>query len=118
MELFRGIFEDLFCRDQRRWFIGSLLSCIPGKTGIIIRRKWYSKRFRKAGGCLTVLQGTLISNPQEIECGDNVSIGPYNFIQAAGGLTLGSDVMLGPYVKIWTANHAFADYDRPVRLQG
>ncbi len=117
-ELLTSIYDDLFSRDLRSWFIATLISYIPGQTGIVIRRKWYSKRFKKAGKNLLILQGALILNPQKIECGDNVAIGIYNYIQGAGGLTLGSDVMFGPYAKIWTANHNMNDYNRPVRSQG
>jgi len=50
--------------------------------------------------------------------GDNVHIGTDNFLQGAGGIVIGNDVMLGPSVKIWSANHQYADPDVPVRLQG
>lgn len=117
-ELIKALYGDLFDRGLRSWLVSSLISYIPGETGIIIRRKWYSKRFKSVGKNLVILQGTLILNPQNIECGDDVSIGIYNYIQAAGGLSLGSDMMTGPYAKIWTANHNFSDYNIPIRLQG
>ena len=40
------------------------------------------------------------------------------FIQAAGGITIGNDVLFGPDVKIWSANHRFNDTDKPIRAQG
>ncbi len=41
-----------------------------------------------------------------------------NFVQAAGGLTIGDYTLLGPGVKIWTTNHVFENPDELIRKQG
>ncbi len=118
MKLLKLIYWDLNSGGMRDQYVAFLIRNIPGSFGMMIRRMWYSKRFKKCGTNLNVLEGTHIINPQNIECGDNVSIGVCNYLQAGGGIILESDVMLGPYVKIWTQNHNYRRYDIPVHSQG
>ena len=118
IETLKQLYWDLFFPGTRYHYISYILRDIPGGLGILLRRKWYSKKLKKAGKNLTVLPGTVILNPQNMECGDNVSIGVNNYIQAGGGLVIKSDTMLGPYVKIWTQTHNYKDYNTPVHSQG
>jgi maltose O-acetyltransferase len=117
-ELLRQLYWDFSSESIRYTYLAYILRDIPGGVGIYLRRQFYKKRFKRAGKNLIVLTGTFILNPQNIECGDNVHIGINNYIQAGGGLTIGSDAMLGPFVKIWTQNHNYKDYDMPVHSQG
>lgn len=51
----------------------------------------------------------------------NVYIGPHAYWSCQGGLTIGNNVIFGPYVKIWTANHNFngemLPYDKDMILK-
>jgi acetyltransferase-like isoleucine patch superfamily enzyme len=114
----KRFFWDIKSMSGRHALIECLLRDIPGGFGIHLRAWWYGKRFKKVGINLNVLPGTVIIHPENVECGDNVFIGYYNYLQAGGGLILGNDALLGPYVKIWTQNHIYTDPDIPVRLQG
>ncbi len=38
-------------------------------------------------------------------------------IQADGVVEIGEDVLLGPGVKIWSANHGFSDPSKPIQDQ-
>jgi len=51
-----------------------------------------------------------------VEIGDYSSFGNRCVIQ--GGVKIGSHVMMGPDVKIYTRTHNFQDISRPMRLQG
>lgn len=51
-----------------------------------------------------------------VEIGDYSSFGNRCVIQ--GGVQIGSDVMMGPDVKIYTRNHNMQDASIPMRLQG
>jgi maltose O-acetyltransferase len=51
-----------------------------------------------------------------VEIGDYSSFGNRCVVQ--GGVRIGSDVMMGPDVKIYTRNHNMQDIARPMRLQG
>ena len=117
-DLIRQFSRDMSSISKRSLYVSCLLRNIPAEVGVFMRRSWYAKRFQKAGKNLRILSGCVILNPGKIVCGDNVSIGMCNFIQAGGELHIGSDVMLGPYVKIWTQNHNFEDGNKPVRTQG
>ena len=50
--------------------------------------------------------------------GNNSFIGRGTFINAAGGVRIGSDVLIGPGVKIWSADHQFSSREIPIRAQG
>ena len=56
----------------------SLFKCfviyLPGEAGIILRRWYYSKRFRKCGKNLSIATNVQISDPSMIEVGDDVMI--------------------------------------------
>ena len=118
LNLIKQFFGDLSSSGQRNLYASYLLGNIPGEAGIFIRRSWYARKFQRSGKNLRILSGCVILHPEKIVCGDNVSIGMFNFIQAGGGLSIGSDVMFGPYVKIWTQNHRYEDISKPVWTQG
>lgn len=118
MSLIRQLYQDIRSAPARDTYIAWVISALPGGFGIAVRRSWYGKRFKKCGENLEICEHTIIINPQNIECGYNVSIGSLSYIQAGGGVMLGHDVLLGPHVKIWTQNHKFDIYDKPVREQG
>lgn len=48
------------------------------------------------------------SAPQNIELGNKVSINRAVHLDGTGGLTIGSRVLIGPNVKIYSANHHFS----------
>lgn len=57
-------------------------------------------------------------NGNEIEMGDDVSFNTGCYVNGYGGLTIGERSALGPFSIIHTANHIFADPDRPMKEQG
>ncbi|MBC8796424.1 acyltransferase [Shewanella algae] len=50
--------------------------------------------------------------------GDNSGLGHYNFINAQGGVTIGNNVIVGPYVSFLSENHNFDDVSSLIREQG
>ena len=118
IELLKRFYWDIASAPGRDAYVASVIRNIPGEFGIMLRRKWYSKKFKKAGKNLNILPGTYIINPEMIECGDEVSIGVCNYIQAGGGVSIDSYTIFGPYVKIWTQQHNYKDTETPVRLKG
>ena len=53
-----------------------------------------------------------------IHFGEDCSVGPVCYFDGSGGLWVGSRVRIGPHVGMYTANHIFADVDRPIMDQG
>jgi acetyltransferase-like isoleucine patch superfamily enzyme len=50
--------------------------------------------------------------------GDDVGLGSDNFYGCAGGITIGSNSIVGNFVSFHSENHVFTDLETPIRLQG
>lgn len=53
-----------------------------------------------------------------ITIGNYSSIGAYSFLGAQGGITIGNNVIMGPYVSFHAENHVYQRIDEPIRVQG
>lgn len=82
---------------------------------IIYFRDWHAK---KVGKRCFYMDKIIWLNGNMIEMGDDVSFNAGCFINGYGGLTIGDRTGLGPYSMVHTANHIFADPDRPIKEQG
>ena len=93
-------------------------------------------QFASLGRDVVLEPGVLVFHAENIEIGDNVYIGHQTilkgyfknrlsigagtwigqqcFLHAAGGLTVGRNVGIGPGVKIITSNHAESGIDTPI----
>ncbi len=85
-----------------------------GKPFHWIKRGLLSVALTRCGKGVNV--GFACSISPHVEIGDYSSFGNRCVIQ--GGVIIGSDVMMGPDVKIYTRNHNMLDISRPMRLQG
>lgn len=56
--------------------------------------------------------------PENMKRGRRFAVGHGAWINAAGGLTIGDDVLIAPYVCICTSNHRFDRTDVPIVEQG
>ena len=112
------LFWDLMDTKERIYYEYHLLSEVPGSFGNLLRARYCSKRFKRAGSGLRVLSGARFRSIENLEVGCNVSIGNDCFIQALGGVIIGNDVMLGPGVKVWSVNHKYKNRDCLISSQG
>jgi acetyltransferase-like isoleucine patch superfamily enzyme len=62
--------------------------------------------------------GTLGHLGVGISIGDNSAVGAFSYLGAAGGITIGSNVLLGQRVSVHAENHAIDRPDVPIREQG
>ncbi|WP_315067184.1 acyltransferase [uncultured Clostridium sp.] len=62
--------------------------------------------------------GTIRNIGIGIKIGDNCGIGENCFFGAAGGIEIGSDVIMGQNVRFHSENHNYSNLDIPIRLQG
>jgi acetyltransferase-like isoleucine patch superfamily enzyme len=53
-----------------------------------------------------------------VEIGNGSALGDFCYIGGAGGVTIGSGVLLGQRVSIHSQNHNYADPERPIASQG
>ncbi|MBI4716324.1 MAG: acyltransferase [Planctomycetes bacterium] len=72
--------------------------------GVLVR--WC---FRRSGRNLQIASGVRICFTTRMSVGKDVYIAPGCWIQAAGGVELGDQVMLGPYTVLATNNHTRVD---------
>lgn len=56
--------------------------------------------------------------PTQISLGDNVTINTGSIIAGDGGVNIGDNVLIGPYVQIYSLNHVYRDSSRSIRSQG
>lgn len=71
-------------------------------------------------GAYTIIRasGVITAPGVGLTIGDNSGIGEFSFIGAAGGVRIGSDVIMGQRVGFHAENHVADAIDRPIRLQG
>jgi acetyltransferase-like isoleucine patch superfamily enzyme len=53
-----------------------------------------------------------------VSIGKDCGIGQFSFIGAAGGVTIGDNVVMGQYVSFHAQQHVFDDPTKPIREQG
>ncbi|MBV7269169.1 acyltransferase [Winogradskyella luteola] len=53
-----------------------------------------------------------------LKIGNNSGIGEYSFFGCSGGVVIGNDVIMGPYVSFHSENHNFSDSTKLIREQG
>jgi acetyltransferase-like isoleucine patch superfamily enzyme len=62
--------------------------------------------------------GSLQHLGKGLKVGDDVGLGSDNFYGCAGGITIGSDCIVGNFVSFHSENHIYTDLNKPIRLQG
>lgn len=107
------IFEKLpFSEYSTYTSISQVLSLIPGKIGILIRRVWYKNTLKKCGKNLTV-DWLGVIRTKSVEIGNSVTIGVYSWISHA---VFGDNVITGSHVVIISGahQHSFKDKNTPI----
>lgn len=101
-------------KECRKW-LESLLRVIPGSIGETLRVKFGG--FKCGSGC-RIVQNVIIYHPKQLTIGDNSAIAANCQLNAGGGISIGSNVLIGPCSLIWSQNHKFSNPSIPIRLQG
>ena len=57
-------------------------------------------------------------SPENIGVGDNVAINAYVYINAMGGVKIGDDTRIGPFVTLSSGDHRYDDLSVPICKQG
>lgn len=111
LELLKTIFADL------RKIAYAPIAAIPGQTGWWLRRQCLRFRMHLGHGAM-IDEFVRFDRPHGIKLGNHVFIGRGCFIHGGGNVTIGHDVLIGPGVRIWSADHRFSDPTRRIREQG
>jgi acetyltransferase-like isoleucine patch superfamily enzyme len=75
---------------------------------------------RVAIGAYTIIEGTGVVTDLGEGCtiGSGSALGPFSFIGAAGGVSIGENCLMGNRVSFHSENHRFDDLDLPIHEQG
>jgi acetyltransferase-like isoleucine patch superfamily enzyme len=93
-----------------------LLSLVPGKPGIFLRRGFYRMSLEACASDCHIGFGTILAHPQ-VRIGSGVYIGHRCSL---GKVTIEDDVAIGSNVDILSGRHqhGFSNVHRPIREQG
>lgn len=117
LKILKLFYWALRTRPGRYEFMQWWLKDIPGLYGREIRRMAYRKHFGKMGDGVVIHVDFRTRNSIRLFVGDRSHLGESVIIQADGVVEIGNDVLLGPGVKIWSANHGFSDLTKPINEQ-
>ncbi|MEN6520519.1 MAG: acyltransferase [Armatimonadota bacterium] len=79
---------------------------------------FYTETLGRCDGALYVLPHVVISYPENLEVGYNVFINRGANVSAQAKISVGDNVMIGPYTVINSGSHIYSDPDIPIRDQG
>ena len=82
------------------------------------RTLFYEKTLAKCGEGFYAHPGVAIYFPMNTEIGSNVTFNRGVFITAREKITIGNDVLVGPYSTMNSGNHKFSDIETAIREQG
>lgn len=69
-------------------------------------------------GTVIVCSGVIANQGVGLIVGDYTGINANAYVGCQGGVTIGSNVIMGPGIKIFSENHIFSELNIPIRLQG
>lgn len=127
--IFRG--RDRFARHERRLnILTDMIRWMPMRLRRFLwswagsRDSMFAAGIRYASLCAmggklgrSVFVGPYVTivNPQKLVIGDNVSIHRHCYLDASGGLSIGSDVSIAHQTSILTFEHDWSDKAHPIR---
>ncbi|MDI9867401.1 acyltransferase [Flectobacillus sp. DC10W] len=134
-QVFRGLFYKLFFKSSKGLtFVGSNVkikhkNMISLGKNVIIDDNVYLNGLSLNGivlgdnvtisrNSIFVCSGVIRSKGVGIKIGDNTGINARAFLGGQGGIEIGSYVIIGPDVKIFSENHIFSSIELPIKDQG
>ena len=86
-----------------------------GKTGIAIRYILVKTLAKNCGNNVSIKQYVFLENIHNISFGDNVSVHPFCYLEGSGGIEIGNDVSLAHNTSILSVNHTWENYEMPIK---
>jgi galactoside O-acetyltransferase len=99
-------------------WVGALFRPLPDVIGFGLRYALYRLLFARLDGFCFIYPGARLMHTYGIRAGRNLHMHGGAFIDARGGLTIGSHVLIGPNAVIVTSRHHWTDPSLPIVLQG
>lgn len=88
---------------------------VPTKLGIGLRYLLVSRLAKRCGECVAIHENVYLYQLQNMEFGNHVSIHPMCYLDASGGLKIGSEVSIAHGSSIMTHEHNFQDATSRIR---
>jgi acetyltransferase-like isoleucine patch superfamily enzyme len=98
----------LILPDKIASFLLVIFRYVPTKVGIGLRYIMVHRLAAECGDCVAVFEGVFLLGLQTARFGDHVSIQPMCYLDATGGLAIGSHVSIGHATTIMTTEHDFS----------
>jgi acetyltransferase-like isoleucine patch superfamily enzyme len=95
--------------------LATLARPLPTRLGIALRWALLRRLAQRCGDCVAIADGVYLFRMEHATFGDHVSVHPMCYLDATGGLIIGSDVSIAHGVSILTTEHDYAVRDVPTR---
>ena len=95
-------------------FFGWIFRSLPGFFGFSLRGLFYRVLFNKMESLPLIYPGVYFSHSYGISIGKNFSINIGAHLDGRGGISIGKNVMIGPYVVIVSSEHQHQQRDVPM----
>ena len=82
------------------------------------RKILFGKNVKLGRNGLVLGGGSIARKGKGIVLGNDVGVGEYFHIGGSGGISIGDDTIIGPYVSMHAENHKFLDQTKKIREQG
>jgi maltose O-acetyltransferase len=99
-------------------WLGGLVRPIPSFVGFGCRFLLYRMLFGRLDGFCFIYPGAYLSHTYGIRAGRNLHVNGGAFFDGRGGLTIGSNVLVGPNAVLLSSQHHWSDPSLPIVLQG
>lgn len=110
-------FGQAFTVWLEQW-CGGLARSLPSVLGFGVRYALYRLLFARLEGFCFIYPGAYLTHTYGIRAGKNLHVNGGAFFDGRGGLTLGSNVLVGPNAVLLSSQHHWSDPSRPIVLQG
>jgi len=88
---------------------------LKGKLGLGLRYVTLSVLCEHVGDNVFIGDNVYLLNKEKLTLGDNVSIHPMCYVDAAGGVKIGSNVSIAHATSIISSNHEWGDDAKPIK---
>lgn len=112
------LWSDIKKKEVRFQYSSKIVSLFPGNFGSYLRYLLLKKKLKHIGNNVHFWGSYVIFSANELSIGDNVGFAREINIQAAGGVSIGNNCVFGPFVKIWSRDHAYTDPQITINDQG
>jgi len=99
-------------------WLGGIARSIPSIVGFGTRFLLYKLLFGRLEGFCFIYPGAYLTHTYGIRAGRNLHVNGGAFFDGRGGLTLGSNVLVGPNAVLLSSQHHWSDPSLPIVLQG